>query len=109
MSNPQFDEECRKAAGESSADDKDKRIEELETNGILAFLEIRKAIGDPEGRLSQPEVVEKVKDAMRGKRRLWNALHSMIELVNRCGIDDAPRDFSETINFAEEALREESK
>ena len=63
MSNPQFDEECRKAAGESSADDKDKRIAELEMNGLLAFLEIRKANGDPEGRLMQDQVVERVRDA----------------------------------------------
>jgi hypothetical protein len=37
-------------------------ISELEMNGILAFMEIRKAIGDPEGRLSQPEVVKKVQE-----------------------------------------------
>ncbi len=39
-----------------------KKVSELEMNGLLAFLEIRKAIGDPEGRLSQPEVVKKVKE-----------------------------------------------
>jgi hypothetical protein len=40
----------------------ERRVAELERNGLMAFLEIRKAIGDPEGRLSQPEVVKKVQD-----------------------------------------------
>jgi hypothetical protein len=52
-------------------------IADLEMNGLLAFLEIRKAIGDSEGRLSQTEVVKKVQEMAEENAHLAESLNEM--------------------------------
>jgi hypothetical protein len=68
-------------------------IAKLELSGISAFLEIRKAIGDLEGRLSQPEVVKKVQEMAEENLALRKALKSAIaqlEVINDLYLSAAP-------------------
>lgn len=59
-----------------------KLIDELK-----AFAEIREAIGDPEGKLMQPEVVAKVQEMVKAAK-----IGSMVKLVTSMGLSISKQD-----------------